>query len=126
MRHAICVILTCIFCFSFFSPLTTPLMCSFVNVKPLVSSNKQTINQTNKQYCGRKKQLSKNLSEYHPPVGLWIVCRVPHLPIHLTMTLLLQTLSVVSSNPDLIALEEWLGWTWDFTVLVKIAMIPMT
>ena len=45
MRHAICVILTCIFCFSFFSPLTTPLMCSFVNVKPLVSSNKQTIKQ---------------------------------------------------------------------------------
>ena len=46
MRHAICVILTCIFCFSFFSPLTTPLMCSFVNVKPSVSSNKQTNNQS--------------------------------------------------------------------------------
>ena len=45
MRHAICVILTCIFCFSLFPPLTTPLMCSFVNVKPSVSS----INQTNKQ-----------------------------------------------------------------------------
>ena len=114
------------FLFFLFSPLTTPLMCSFVNIKPSVSSNKQTINQTNKQYCGRKKQLSKNLSEYHPPVGIWIVCRVPRPLIHHIMTPLLQTLSVVSStqNPGLTALEEWLEW--NFTVLVKIAMIPMT
>jgi hypothetical protein len=119
------------FLFFPFSPLTTPLMCSFVNVKPLVSSikqtNKQSINQLN-QYCGRKKQLSKNISEYHPPVGIWIVCRVPHPLIHHTMTPLLQTLSVVSStqNPGLTALEEWLEWIWNFTVLVEIAMIPMT
>ena len=37
------------FLFFLFSPLTTPLMCSFVNIKPSVSSNKQTINQSNKQ-----------------------------------------------------------------------------
>ena len=77
---------------------------------------------------GRKKQFSQNVSEYHPPIGVWIACRARLPLLHHIATPPLRIQSTLSIHLSLgqTASAERLEWTWNSTVAVEIAMILMT
>ena len=71
------------------------------------------------------QQFPQNLSEYHPPIGVWIAClarRPPSLPI---ATPRLQPRP--HTTPTRGQTVWWLKWIWklDLLGLAEVAMIPM-
>ena len=71
------------------------------------------------------QQFPQNLSEYHPPIGVWIAClarRPPSLPI---ATPRLQPRP--HTTPTRGQTVWWLKWIWKLGLLglAEVAMIPM-